>query len=193
MRVRPIGRKHGSVAKRGKLGLEPKQWKLLLWTALAGLIFGLIEFGSIAEDVLRAGRNSLHWHRASGDIVLVKIDEQSLREVGRWPWPRRYHAQLTDRLSEAGAKRIFFDISFFGATNPADDRSFADALKRSGRAILATRTRSGPNCDNCVEVAFVEEAIAVRDSKNPTGPALIFTAAEWDAFVGGAKDGEFDR
>lgn len=53
-------------------------------------------------------------------------------------------------------------------------------------------TRSGPNCDNCVEVAFVNEAIAVRDSKNPAGPALIFTAAEWDAFVGGAKDGEFD-
>jgi hypothetical protein len=53
-------------------------------------------------------------------------------------------------------------------------------------------TRSGPNSDNCVEVAFFDEAIAVRDSKNPTGPALIFTPAEWDAFVGGAKDGEFD-
>ena len=53
-------------------------------------------------------------------------------------------------------------------------------------------TRSGPNSDNCVEVAFVGDAIAVRDSKNPSGPALIFTPAEWDAFVGGAKDGEFD-
>lgn len=53
-------------------------------------------------------------------------------------------------------------------------------------------TRSGPGLDTCVEVAFVDEAIAVRDAKNPAGPALIFTAAEWDAFVGGAKDGEFD-
>ena len=52
-------------------------------------------------------------------------------------------------------------------------------------------TRNSPNRDNCVEVAFVGEAIAVRESKNPGGPALIFTAAEWDAFVGGAKDGEF--
>lgn len=60
------------------------------------------------------------------------------------------------------------------------------------RAQWFKSTRSGPNSDNCVEVAFVEEAIAVRDSKNPQGPALIFTAAEWDAFVGGAKDGEFD-
>jgi len=53
-------------------------------------------------------------------------------------------------------------------------------------------SRSGPNCDNCVEVAFVGPAIAVRDSKNPTGPALIFTPDEWDAFLGGARDGEFD-
>jgi hypothetical protein len=50
----------------------------------------------------------------------------------------------------------------------------------------------GPDRDNCVEVAFVGQAIAVRDSQNPAGPALIFTAAEWDAFLGGAKDGEFD-
>jgi hypothetical protein len=60
------------------------------------------------------------------------------------------------------------------------------------RAVWRKSTASGPNCDNCVEVAFVEDAIAVRDSKNPDGPVLIFTQAEWDAFVGGAKDGEFD-
>jgi hypothetical protein len=53
-------------------------------------------------------------------------------------------------------------------------------------------SRSGPNCDNCVEVAFMDGAIAVRDSKSPTGPVLLFTQDEWDAFVGGAKDGEFD-
>jgi len=53
-------------------------------------------------------------------------------------------------------------------------------------------SRSGPNCDNCVEVAFVDGAIAVRDSKRPDGPILLFTQEEWDAFVWGAKDGEFD-
>ena len=132
------------MSKRPKAKTDKRPWKLLLWTAIAGLIFGLIQFGEIAEGTLRIGRNSLHWHNASGDIVLVKIDNQSLRKVGRWPWPRRYHADLTDRLSEAGAKRIFFDISFFGATNSTDDRAFAEALKRSGRTILATRTRSGP-------------------------------------------------
>jgi len=36
------------------------------------------------------------------------------------------------------------------------------------------------------------QAIQVRDSKDRSGPVLTFTAKEWAAFVGGAKDGEFD-
>lgn len=60
------------------------------------------------------------------------------------------------------------------------------------RAEWRKSTRSGPNCDNCVEVAFVDGVVAVRDSKDPDGAVLIFTPAEWDAFVGGARDGEFD-
>ena len=61
-----------------------------------------------------------------------------------------------------------------------------------GGAQWRKSRRSGPYSDNCVEVAFVDDAIAVRDSKSPDGPVLVFTQAEWDAFVGGAKDGEFD-
>jgi hypothetical protein len=60
------------------------------------------------------------------------------------------------------------------------------------RAEWFKSTRSSPSCDNCVEVAFVDQAVAVRDSKDPTGPVLAFTPEEWGAFLGGAKDGEFD-
>ena len=132
------------MSRRQQQIAEPPPWKLLLWTAIAGLVFGLIGFGEIAEDWLRVARNNLHQHKASGEIVLVKIDDDSLRSIGRWPWPRHYHAQLTDELTRAGARRIFFDIGFFGPTNRADDASFADALKRSGRVTLAARTRAGP-------------------------------------------------
>lgn len=59
-------------------------------------------------------------------------------------------------------------------------------------AIWRKSTRSGPWTDNCVEVAFIGEAIVVRDSKQPDGGVLVFTPSEWDAFVDGAKDGEFD-
>jgi len=51
--------------------------------------------------------------------------------------------------------------------------------------------RSGQT-GNCVEVAYFDTGVAVRDSKNPTGPALVFTQAEWEAFVGGVRDGEFE-
>ena len=47
---------------------------------------------------------------------------------------------------------------------------------------------------NCVEVAGLEGGqIGVRDSKDVTGPVLRFTSAEWRAFLGGARNGEFDR
>jgi hypothetical protein len=60
------------------------------------------------------------------------------------------------------------------------------------RAEWRKSSRSGPYTDNCVEVAFVDGAVVVRDSKNLSGPVLVFTQSEWDAFVDGAKDGEFD-
>ncbi len=45
----------------------------------------------------------------------------------------------------------------------------------------------------CVEVADLNAGgRAVRDSKNPTGPALMFTATEWVAFTAGVRAGEFD-
>lgn len=54
--------------------------------------------------------------------------------------------------------------------------------------------RSGPQGGNCVEVADLPDGgVAVRDSKDPDGPKLSFTLAEWQAFIGGVKDGEFDR
>jgi hypothetical protein len=50
---------------------------------------------------------------------------------------------------------------------------------------------SGPQ-GNCVEVARLPGGeIAMRNSRHPAGPALIFTGAEWDAFLSGARDGEF--
>ena len=53
-------------------------------------------------------------------------------------------------------------------------------------------TRSS-GASNCVEVAELPGGgRAIRDSKDPQGPVLTFTRREWAAFIGGAKDGEFD-
>ncbi|MEV4101323.1 DUF397 domain-containing protein [Nonomuraea sp. NPDC049649] len=61
-------------------------------------------------------------------------------------------------------------------------------------AVWKKSSRSGGNGGNCVEVTTdFPGFIAVRDSKNPHGPALIFTPGEWRAFLSGVKLGEFDE
>ncbi len=57
--------------------------------------------------------------------------------------------------------------------------------------FTSSRTSGGKEC---VEVAFLDGGhVGVRDSKDRSGPALVFTPGEWRAFIGGAKDGEFDQ
>jgi len=54
-------------------------------------------------------------------------------------------------------------------------------------------SHSGGTGGNCVEVAVLPDGgRAIRDSKDPAGLALRFSAAEWSAFVAGARDGEFE-
>jgi hypothetical protein len=61
-----------------------------------------------------------------------------------------------------------------------------------GRARWRKSRRSSAN-GQCLEVAQLDDAVAVRDSKDRTGPVLVFEAAAWAAFIAGAKDGEFDQ
>jgi Domain of unknown function (DUF397) len=67
-----------------------------------------------------------------------------------------------------------------GAGMAAFDRSRAEWRKS---------TRSGATGD-CVEVAFVDGVVGVRDSKNPTGPVLVFTGDEWAVFIVSVRSGQ---
>ena len=59
------------------------------------------------------------------------------------------------------------------------------------RAQWRKSSRSS-NQGQCVEVADLPGSTAVRDSKNPTGPVLVFPRAEWSTFTAGVRAGEFD-
>jgi hypothetical protein len=68
-----------------------------------------------------------------------------------------------------------------------------DLIRELDTAAWRKSARSGPDGGNCVDIAALSGGHrGVRDSKNPTGPALIFTPSEWAAFIGGVKSGEFD-
>lgn len=64
--------------------------------------------------------------------------------------------------------------------------------ERLQNAVWRKSRRSNPS-GNCVELAELDGGgVAVRNSRHPSGPALIYTPAEITAFIQGAKDGDFD-
>lgn len=67
-------------------------------------------------------------------IVIVAIDDRSLQTLGRWPWPRSVHADLIDRLSQAGPRAVAYDILFTEAE--AADPALAAALARASDVYL---------------------------------------------------------
>ncbi len=71
-------------------------------------------------------------------ILLVTIDDQSLKKLGQWPWPRSVHADLIDRLSTARPAGILFDVIFSEPGDAADDQRLADAVCRAGNVLLPT-------------------------------------------------------
>jgi len=80
----------------------------------------------------------LQTRAAPPDIVIVAIDERSLAEIGSWPWSRRLHAQLVDRLAAAGTAAVAFDVLFVeqqGQDGAADDE-LARAIAAHGRVVL---------------------------------------------------------
>lgn len=70
--------------------------------------------------------------------------------------------------------------------HPKGDFDLSRAVWQSAPPI------EGAEDESRVEVAFVDDLIGLRNSADPEGTVLVFTQAEWDAFVEGAKDGEFD-
>ena len=73
------------------------------------------------------------------DVVVVGIDAQSFNELhARWPFPRRLHAAVIDRLRAAHPRAIVYDVQFTEPTTARDDGALYDALGRTPGVILAT-------------------------------------------------------
>ena len=96
-------------------------------------------------DTLRRWDNLIYdWLLANqpvsvaSDVVIIEIDNASIVELGRWPWPRDVHANLVDRLTGANVKALGFDILFtepdrYTANN---DARFANSIARHGKVVL---------------------------------------------------------
>ena len=72
----------------------------------------------------------------SGEIALVVIDDRSLQQLGRWPWPRPLHAELLDRLREAHVRAVALQIIFAEPGDAEGDARLAEAIVRFGAVVL---------------------------------------------------------
>ena len=105
---------------------------LIILVLLAGLA-GLLERAELyAYDGFFKVRGA---RPAPQDIVVVAVDDRSIAEIGLWPWPRRVHAALLERLS--GARVVGFDVLFDTPGTPEDNAFLAKAVKKHGRVVLA--------------------------------------------------------
>lgn len=97
-------------------------------------------------------------------VTLVDIDEASIARIGQWPWPRDLMAQMVDRLTDAGAAAIAFDMSF----SEADRSSLAAIARRlESRGIALDLPQDQAAVDN--DLAFAE---AIARSPVVLGVAL---------------------
>lgn len=72
--------------------------------------------------------------------------------------------------------------------------SVPNGVRASALDVRWTKSRHSNAEGNCVEVAALADgAVALRNSRDPEGPALVYTPAEMAAFLAGARDGEFDH
>ena len=124
-----------------KIFRNPRGHALLLGvlTLLFLIPLSFLSFGQVLEhywlDRLYAWKTPA---ALPAELLIVGIDEPSFQELGlAWPWPRRLHAALVDRLAAAGAKLIVFDVVFADPTTASDDETFATSIRRAGNVILA--------------------------------------------------------
>ncbi|MEN0041201.1 MAG: EAL domain-containing protein [Pseudomonadota bacterium] len=121
-------------------------WKRNRLVLMVGVFVIALACAALQDrDIMRAAQSQLTDMRsgaverpATGDLIFLAIDKESVDMIGQWPWPRRVHATIIDKLLEAGARDIAFDIDFSVRSSPEDDRRLAEALARAdGMVVLA--------------------------------------------------------
>jgi adenylate cyclase len=77
-------------------------------------------------------------HTPSSEIVIVAIDNESIQEIGVWPWPRSIHAAIIDKLTQYDAEVIGYDVTFSESSSENEDTGLQDALETNPNILLAS-------------------------------------------------------
>ncbi len=83
-------------------------------------------------------KNLVRQQPPAKDIVIVAINDNSIEEIGRWPWGRDVMAGLINKISASRPKVIGIDVMFTERESPEKDERLAEAIKKAGNVVLAT-------------------------------------------------------
>ena len=139
----------GEPSTRGqRIRRSPARALRFLMFAVTGSVLTAIVLGAYAADVFRDSELDTVDARFSirgdqdppEDIVVVAIDDVTFNELQqRWPFPRSLHARVIDRLSDAGAKVIAYDVQFTEPSeDPDEDNALIESVGRAKNVLLGT-------------------------------------------------------
>ena len=111
---------------------------------LAGLAVQLTGSLDSLERQSLGARFQIRGEQRADEIVVVGIDDATFSDLGvSWPFKRSLHAKAVDRIHDAGASTIVYDVQFTEPTKESEDVALYDALGRAGGAVLATSESDG--------------------------------------------------
>ena len=77
-----------------------------------------------------------HVQSRPSDVVFIDMAEDSINVIGRWPWPRKWHAALIKILSPYRPKAIAFDVIFSEPQDEIDDTALEESIRQSGAVYM---------------------------------------------------------
>lgn len=158
-----------------------RHWRMILLVAavLLGAAIGATGAGRGFDDFLQRQRWALRHHAASGQLVIVEIDARSIAAIARWPWPRSEHAKVINRLVQAGAETIAFDVDFSARSLPKEDIALAKALERAGGGVILPtfRQRAGAAGTGWVD------SLPFAEARNHASLAAVSVRPDQDGIV----------
>lgn len=159
--------------------------KIYLWLTVVYVLTMIITVSGIFNSVENRGLNHRFYvkylfqaeQQKPQPIVLVGIDDKSLTDLGRWPWPRKIHRELLGELKKARASVVGLDIIFEEPDDVAGDAALAQAMSELPVVLPVTLDLQmyGGLLGRSIEVVQMHKPLPILQQVVQTGHINLIT------------------
>ena len=123
--------------RKAKTKKSASALRSVMWALIIGACIGSVNAARPLEDIYRGNRDLVRERPADGKVVVVGLDDRSMKRLGTYYYSRSTDARLADGLIASGAKRVLFDFTFERRIDKEGDLDFASMLDRqSGKVVI---------------------------------------------------------